>query len=483
MAEQDLLSDQILSVNPATGEVVARFEAHTPEQVEEAVAQSVAAFRDWRDRTLDERGGLLYAAAELLRQRTDSYARLVTEEMGKPISQAKVELARCAGHFDFYADHAAGYLGDEPVATSAERSFIRYEPLGPVLAVMPWNFPFSQVSRFAAAAMMAGNTCLLKHASNVSRCALAIEELLTDAGLPPGVFRTLLLPARRVRPLIEDPRIRAVTVTGSSEAGAQIAAAAGGALKKCVLELGGSDPFVVLADADIPRAAAAAAQTRLSNSGQACAAGKRFIVERPAARDFEDMFARAIAGRKVGDPLDPATDVGPLARADLVDVLDRQVAESVAMGARVVTGGRRRPGPGNYYEPTLLADCTPRMPVLREETFGPVAAMVPAAGADEAIELANDTPYGLAASIWTGDLELAGTLARRVEAGSVFINGVVASDPRVPFGGLKRSGFGRENGQFGIREFVNVQAVVVGGYGARSQVGRQPESDSTRRNT
>jgi succinate-semialdehyde dehydrogenase / glutarate-semialdehyde dehydrogenase len=468
VAEQDLLSDQILSVNPATGEVVARFEAHTPDQVEEAVAQSVAAFGDWRHRTLDERGALLRAAAELLRQRADAYAQLVTQEMGKPISQAKVELARCAAHFDFYAGHAADFLRDEPVATSAERSFIVYEPLGPVLAIMPWNFPFTQVSRFAAGALMAGNTCLLKHASNVSRCALAIEEVLTDAGLPPGVFRTLLLPSRRVAPLIADPRVRAVTVTGSSEAGAQIARAAGGALKKCVLELGGSDPFVVLADADIPRAAAAAAQTRLSNSGQACAAGKRFIVERPAARDFEDMFARAIAGRKVGDPLDPATEVGPLARADLVDVLARQVEESVAMGARVVVGGRRRPGPGSYYEPTLLADCTPGMPVFREETFGPVAAMVSVPGAGEAIELANDTPYGLAASIWTGDLKLAETLARQVDAGSVFINGTVASDPRMPFGGVKLSGYGRENGLFGIREFVNVQAVVVGGYGARN---------------
>lgn len=468
MAEQDLLTDQILSVNPATGQVAARLAAHTPGQVAEAVAASSAAFTDWRHRTLDERGAPLRAAAELLRQRADTYARLVTDEMGKPISQARVELARCAAHFDFYAGHAADFLRDEPVATSAERSFIAYEPLGPVLAIMPWNFPFTQVSRFAAAALMAGNTCLLKHASNVSRCALAIEEVLTDAGLPPGVFRTLLLPARRVASLIADPRVRAVTVTGSSQAGAQIAAAAGGALKKCVLELGGSDPFVVLADADIPRAATAAAQTRLSNSGQACAAGKRFIVERPAARDFEDMFARAIASKKVGDPLDPATEVGPLARADLVDVLARQVDESVAMGARVVVGGRRRPGPGSYYEPTLLADCTPQMPVLREETFGPVAAMVSVADAGEAIELANDTPYGLAASIWTGDLTLAQTLARRVDAGSVFINGVVASDPRMPFGGVKLSGYGRENGLFGIREFVNIQAVVVGGYTARA---------------
>jgi succinate-semialdehyde dehydrogenase/glutarate-semialdehyde dehydrogenase len=478
VAEQDLLSDQrlsdqILSVNPATGEVVGRFTAHGPEQVAAAVAAASAAFSRWRRATLDERGAILRVAAELLRQRTDDYARLVTREMGKPITQAKVELGRCADHFDFYAGHAADFLRDEAVITGAERSFIAYEPLGPVLAVMPWNFPFSQVSRFAAAALMAGNTCLLKHASNVSGCALAIEQVLTDAGLPPGVFRTLLLPASRVRALIEDPRIRAVTVTGSSEAGAKIAAAAGGALKKCVLELGGSDPFVVLADADLAKAAAGAAQTRLSNSGQACAAGKRFIVERSVAREFEDLFARAIAARKVGDPADPATEVGPLARGDLVDTLARQVDESVAMGARVVLGGQRRPGPGSFYEPTLLADCTPDMPVCREETFGPVAALVPAADADAAIDMANDTPYGLAASVWAGDLDLAGELARRIDAGSVFINGVVTSDPRMPFGGVKRSGFGRENGQFGIREFVNVQAVVVGGYAARDPRGGQ----------
>ncbi len=459
-----VIVDELESVNPATEEVIARFAVHTEAEVAEAIAASVTAFQDWRARSLAQRGAALHEVARLLRERTETYATLVTQEMGKPIAQSRFELTRCAQQFDHYADNAGQYLRDEAIATSAASSYVTFEPLGPVLAVMPWNFPFSQVSRFAAPALMAGNTCLLKHASNVSRCALAIEETFRDAGVPPGVFRTLLLPSARVAPVIADPRIRAVRVTGSSAAGAQIAQAAGAALKKSVLELGGSDPFVVLAGADVARAASMAAQTRLSNTGQACACGKRFIVESAVAAEFEERFALALAERTVGDPMDPRTQVGPMARRDLVDLLEDQVRRSVAMGARVVVGGTRPAGPGCFYAPTLLSDCTPDMPVLNEEVFGPVAAMATVPDADAAIELANDTPYGLAATIWTQDAALATTLARRIDAGTVVVNGIVASDVRMPFGGVKASGYGRENGQFGIREFVNVKAMVIGGY-------------------
>jgi succinate-semialdehyde dehydrogenase/glutarate-semialdehyde dehydrogenase len=455
---------EIVSVNPATEEVVARFNPHTPEDVAAAIDASEAAFRQWREISLAERGHALRDVARLLRQRVDTYAAVVTQEMGKPITQSRFEVDRCASQFEFYADHASDYLGVETVETSARDSYVLFEPLGPVLAVMPWNFPFSQVSRFAAPALMAGNTCLLKHASNVSQCALAIEEVFREADLPSGVFRTLLLPSPRVQSVIDDPRIRAVTVTGSSEAGAQIARAAGAALKKSVLELGGSDPFVVLSGADVARAASMAAKTRLSNTGQACACGKRFIVDSSVAVEFEQRFGEALAAYRVGDPMDPATQVGPLARGDLLETLEHQVQVSIEMGARVVVGGARRPGRGYFYQPTLLADCTPDMPVLSEETFGPVAALIAVADIDAAVRVANDTPYGLAATVWSEDIAMAKSVARRIDAGTVVINGIVASDPRMPFGGVKRSGYGRENGRFGIREFVNVKAMVVGGY-------------------
>lgn len=451
----------IVSLDPATEEVHARFDPHTPEQATAAVAQSYAAFLDWRDRSFAERAALMRSVAALLRGRADGYARLITQEMGKPITQSRAEVEKCAWGADFYAENAARYLADEPIATDAARSLVAFEPIGPILAVMPWNFPFWQVLRFAAPALMAGNTALLKHASNVPRCALAIEETFRDAGFPEGAFRTLLLPAAAVEPVIADPRVRAVTLTGSSETGTRIARAAGEALKKTVLELGGSDPFIVLRDADIDRAARTAAEARLFNSGQSCICAKRFVVEEQIAPEFERRFAEALRTAKVGDPMDPATEVGPLARADLRDALDRQVRESVEMGARVVVGGHRIEGRGFFYEPTLLADCTDDMPVLREETFGPVAALVRARDADDAIRIANATPYGLAATVWTSDLALADRLARRIEAGTVFINGKVSSDPRMPFGGTKRSGYGRELGSFGIREFVNIQSIVV----------------------
>jgi succinate-semialdehyde dehydrogenase/glutarate-semialdehyde dehydrogenase len=382
--------------------------------------------------------------------------------MGKPIAEAEAEVEKCAWNCDFYADNAERFLSDEPVETNARESYVAYEPLGVILAVMPWNFPFWQVFRFAAPALMAGNTCLLKHASNVPQCALAIEEVFRDAGLPAGAFRTLLIPGSAVDAVIQDPRVRAVTLTGSDITGEKVAASAGRALKKTVLELGGSDPFIVLADADLDAAAETAARARFQNTGQSCIAAKRFIVEDAVADEFDRKFADAVARLKVGDPSDRSTQIGAMARGDLLDDLDRQVRASVEQGAKVVAGGARVPGRGWFYQPTILSGVTSQMPAFREETFGPVAAVIRAKDADEAIALANDSDFGLGAALWTRDLERAKTLARRIESGSVFINGMVASDPRLPFGGVKRSGYGRELAAFGIREFVNIQTVWVG---------------------
>ncbi len=382
--------------------------------------------------------------------------------MGKPIGEGLAEIEKCAWTCDFYADHAAEFLTDERVETNARESFVAFEPLGVILAVMPWNYPFWQVIRFLAPALMAGNAALLKHASNVPQCALALEEAVRDAGLPKGLLKTLLVSGAAIEPVIADDRVRAVTLTGSTATGSRIAELAGRAVKKTVLELGGSDPFIVLRDADLPAAVATAVRARFQNAGQSCIAAKRFLVEEPIAAEFERRFAEAIGALRVGDPLDPATQVGPLAREDLRDALERQVEASVRMGARVVTGGKRRAGKGWFYEPTLIAGVTEEMPVLKEETFGPVAALLAVRDADEAVRVANGSPYGLGAALWTADLERARSLARRIESGSVFINGMVASDPRLPFGGTKQSGYGRELSSFGIREFVNIQTIWIG---------------------
>ena len=400
--------------------------------------------------------------AALLRERADRYGRLITIEMGKPIVEAKAELEKCAWGCDHYADSAAAYLADEVIETNARRSIVAFEPLGIVLAVMPWNFPFWQVIRFGAPALMAGNAAVLKHASNVPQCALAIEEVIRDAGFPEGLVRTLLLAGAQVEPVIDDPRVRAVTLTGSSDTGSRIAALAGRALKKSVLELGGSDPYIVLADADLDAAAKVGARARNQNTGQSCIAAKRFIAVEPVLRDFERRFVAEVESLRVGDPLDPRTQIGPLARADLRDTLERQVRESVRMGARVLTGGERVAGRGWFYQPTVLTDVTEDMPVFKEETFGPVAAVLRARDPDDAVRVANDSAYGLGASLWTRDLALGEALARRIESGAVFVNGMVASDPRLPFGGVKRSGYGRELSAFGIREFTNVQTIWVG---------------------
>ena len=450
---------RVESVNPATEAVIASFEQFTPEQVEHALAEADAAFRDWRRHRIGERSTAMRRAAELLRSRKERYAGLITAEMGKPITQAEAEVEKCAWVCEYFADHAERFLARRPAQTNARLSYVAFEPLGVVLAVMPWNFPFWQVFRFAAPTLMAGNSAVLKHASNVPQCALAIEEVFRDARFPRGVLRTVLVPGGAVEAIIDDARVRAVTLTGSNTTGEKVAAAAGRAIKKTVLELGGSDPFVVLDDADLAAAAATAVRSRFQNGGQSCIAAKRFIVLASVAEEFERRFVEGIRKLTVGDPTDRTVDVGPLARADLRDMVDRQVRESVAQGARVVLGGAPQPGRGYFYQPTLLTNVKLEMPVWREEVFGPVAVLVRAQDTDAAIALANDTIYGLGANLWTRDLARAQVLASRIEAGSVFINGMVASDPRLPFGGVKQSGYGRELSDFGIHEFVNIQTV------------------------
>ena len=452
----------ITSVNPATEEVLATFDPHTPDQVDAALAQAQGAFEAWRVRSIVERAVPMRRLAALLRERAGRYAPLITLEMGKPIAEAKAEIEKCASTCEFYAENAARFLRDEPVETNARRSLVAFEPLGIVLAVMPWNYPFWQVVRFAAPALMAGNGAVLKHASNVPQCALAIEELIHDAGFPEGLFRTLLLAGAQVEPVIADERIRAVTLTGSSQTGARIAELAGRALKKCVLELGGSDPYIVLRDADIEAAAAVATRARNQNAGQSCIAAKRFLVEGDVLEEFSERFAKLAAALRIGDPLDPATQIGPLARGDLRETLERQVKESVRQGARILTGGERWGDRGYYYRPTVIAGVTPAMPVFNEETFGPVAAIMRVRDADDAVAWANSSDYGLGANLWTRDDATGEKIARRIESGQVFINGMVASDPRLPFGGTKHSGYGRELSSFGIREFTNIKTIWIG---------------------
>lgn len=450
------------SINPTTEEVLASFQEFPQGRVDRTLDGAAATFQTWRRTSFAERSRLMNAAATYLREHKPWLARLITLEMGKPIVEAEAEVEKCAWNCDFYADHAEQFLASERVQSSASESYVAFEPLGAILAIMPWNFPFWQVFRFAAPALMAGNTCLLKHASNVPQCALAIEEVFGSVGFPPGTFRTLLIPGSAVDAVIEDDRVQAVTLTGSDVTGAKVAAACGRSLKKTVLELGGSDPFIVLADADLQAAAETGARARNQNTGQSCIAAKRFIVVEEVADQFEERFIEAVARLRVGDPTDRQTQVGPLARADLRDALEVQVMRSVQQGARVALGGHRLEGRGYFYAPTVLVGVTPAMAAFREETFGPVAAVIRARDTDEAIALANDSQFGLGASLWTRDLDRAGTLAREIQAGSVFINGMVASDPRLPFGGVKRSGYGRELSAFGIREFVNIQTVWVG---------------------
>jgi succinate-semialdehyde dehydrogenase/glutarate-semialdehyde dehydrogenase len=449
------------AINPATEELIRDYPEPDESELAACLTRAEQTFAAWRKVPFAERGRLMSAAADLLRERRSEYGRVMTEEMGKPIAAAEGEIDKCAWVCDFYAEHAEALLAGEAVATDASRSSIRYDPLGPVLAIMPWNFPFWQVFRFAAPALMAGNVGLLKHAGNVPGSALALEEVFTDAGFPIGAFTALLIGSDRVASLIRHPVVRAVTLTGSERAGMEVAAEAGRCLKKTVLELGGSDPFIVLADADPLEAARQATRARTINSGQSCIAAKRFIVDESIAEPFEEEFVKRMEALQVGDPLDRATDVGPLARADLLDDLDDQVRRSVEAGATLRTGGKRREGKGWYYAPTVLTGVRPGMAAFDEETFGPVAAVIRARDTDDAIDLANRSRFGLGASVWTSDTVRAEALASEIEAGSVFINGAVKSDPRLPFGGIKSSGYGRELSTVGIREFVNIKTVWV----------------------
>lgn len=450
------------TINPATGAKVADYPRMDAQQVQQALATAEECFQAWRQSSFAARADLMRKAAQHLRDSAPAFARLMAEEMGKPIKDGRAEVEKCAWVCEYYAEHAATFLAPERVATDASESFITYQPLGVILAVMPWNFPFWQVFRFAAPTLMAGNAGVLKHASNVPGCALAIEGVFTAAGFPPGLFTTLLVGSDAVESIIANPVVRAVSLTGSTPAGRATAAKAGALLKKCVLELGGSDPYVILEDADLAMAAATCASSRLINAGQSCIAAKRFIVVESQRHAFEKLFVDRMAAAKMGDPLDEATEVGPQARHDLRDELHQQVQKSIENGARCLLGGQIPVGAGAYYPPTVLTDVRPGMPAYDEELFGPVAAIIPVANEAEAIRVANDSCFGLGAAVFTQNLEKGRQIATtQLEAGACFVNAFVKSDPRLPFGGIKESGYGRELSHYGIREFVNIKSVYI----------------------
>jgi succinate-semialdehyde dehydrogenase/glutarate-semialdehyde dehydrogenase len=451
----------IESINPATGALLKHFEPATPDEVERKLEAAREAFRAWRTASFRDRSAVVGGAAGILESEKARWGELMTLEMGKPIGAAVAEAEKCAWVCRYYAENAEAFLADEPASTDASASFVRYQPLGPILAIMPWNFPFWQVFRFAAPALMAGNVGLLKHASNVPQCALAIEEIFRRAGAPEGVFQTLLVASTRVASLIEDPRIAAATLTGSEGAGVSVGRAAGAQIKKVVLELGGSDPFLVLPSADLEAAASTAVKARTINNGQSCIAAKRFLLHRDIAADFERRFVAKMAALKLGDPLDPSTEIGPLATPAIRSEVDEQVKATVAAGAKLLLGGRPVDGPGNFYSPTVLSEVPGGSPGADEEIFGPVASLFRFESLDEGIAIANGTRFGLGSSAWTNDPAERERLISGIEAGAVFVNGMVKSDPRLPFGGVKHSGFGRELSAHGIREFVNVKTVWV----------------------
>ncbi len=449
------------SINPATDELMETFDEWSAEQTAEVIDEVDAAFQQWRLTSFEKRRELMNRAAGVLRENKDEYARIMALEMGKPINDGRGEVEKCAWVCEYYAEQAEKILADEPIESDGSKSYVGFRPIGTVLAVMPWNFPFWQVFRFAAPALMAGNTGVLKHSSNVPRCALAIEGVFRKAGFPENLFRTLMIGSGKVDAVIENDKIKAVTLTGSDAAGRKVAARAGQMLKKTVLELGGSDPFVVLADADLEEAATVAARARCINSGQSCIAAKRFIVEDAVYEAFLQRFKANMAALVVGDPLDEQTQIGPQARGDLMKELHGQVQASVKKGAKVLLGGVPLERAGYFYPPTILGEVTAQVPAFHEELFGPVATLIRVRDAEEAIAVANASPFGLGGSVWTGDVARGEALAGRIESGAVFVNGMVKSDPRLPFGGVKTSGYGRELSHYGIKEFVNIQTVWV----------------------
>ncbi len=452
----------IATINPATGETLESFDALNSSEIEARLSLATDVAARFRLTSYSERAVAMNKAAQILEDRKSEYGRMITLEMGKPIGSAIAEVAKCATVCRHYAEHAEHYLADEVIETNAARSFVTFQPLGVILAVMPWNFPFWQVFRFAAPALMAGNTGLLKHASNVPRSALAIEQIFLDAGFPEGAFQTLLIGSDQVAALLEDDRVRAATLTGSEPAGSDVAASAGRGIKKTVLELGGSDPFIVMPSADLDRAVEVAVKARIINNGQSCIAAKRFIVVGKVADEFEEKFTAAMKRLTVGDPLEESTDIGPLATTAIAEELEGQVQRSVEAGARLLAGGRRLKDLGpNYFEPTVLSDIPKSAPAYAEELFGPVASLFRAQDIDDAIRLANSTPFGLGASAWTNDPGEQQRFIDGIESGQVFINAMVASDARLPFGGIRRSGYGRELGEYGIREFVNIKTVWI----------------------
>jgi len=451
----------IASINPTNGETLKTFAALNSRQIEVRLAKANSAFGTYRRTSFAERANWLNEATTLLEREKAQLGRIMTLEMGKLLRAGEDEIVKCAKGCRFYAEHAARFLAEQEIPTETARNYVRYEPMGPILAIMPWNFPFWQVFRFAAPALMAGNVVLLKHAANVPQCALAIEDIFRRAGFPDGVFQTLLIETEAVHGLIDDPRIKAITLTGSERAGSEVASAAARQIKKSVLELGGSDPFILMPSADLDAALTTGVAARIQNTGQSCIASKRFVVAEQVYDRFVADFVAKMEALKIGDPLDPGTEIGPLATEAILKGVDEQVQKSIAAGAKLLTGGKRIDRPGFFYEPTVLADIPRDSPAYDEEIFGPVACFFRVTNAAEAIEIANDSSFGLGASAWTNDPAEKELFARELEAGMVFINSMVASDPRLPFGGAKRSGFGRELGAEGIREFVNIKTVSV----------------------
>jgi succinate-semialdehyde dehydrogenase/glutarate-semialdehyde dehydrogenase len=454
------MENSIASINPVNEQVLRYFNPDTAEELERKIARAAETFREYRRTTMNQRADWLRRAGDILEPEKARLGRLMTVEMGKPIRAAVQEVEKCALACRYYVENAARCLADESIATNARSSYVRYEPLGPVLAVMPWNFPFWQVFRFATPALMVGNVGLLKHASNVPQCALAIEEIFRRAGFPEGAFQALLIGPERVGPLLTDARISAATLTGSLGAGSSVGSAAGKAIKKTVLELGGSDPFIVMPSANLERAVATAVQARTINNGQSCIAAKRFIVDRRIAEEFERRFTARMAALIIGDPLDENTQIGPLATAGVLATLEGQVNETVRLGAQLKLGGKRLPRVGYFYPPTVLTNIPPGSPAHNDELFGPVASLFQAEGMEDAIRIANDSPFGLGACAWTNDEGERELFINEIQAGAAFLNGLVASDPRLPFGGIKQSGYGRELSYHGLREFVNIKTVV-----------------------